>query len=235
MPIIRFGPWRPDAAALDAPITVDLENLRPGTNGFRPVNEPASATEAVPGTDDIVGAATSLDQDGAGRSFVGTSAKIYELASGGSWTDRTRSTGGDYSVPTGNRWRAAQFTNLDTAGELAIWTNGNDDPQKLDLTSGTNFEALGGSPGPHRYIGTFGSRVILAHKLGGTPRTNRLSFSAPQNPEIWDGTSLSGNQDITPGGPITGLMSGEVAHVFQRGRISRVINRPDDDALKNPD
>ena len=32
MPVIKFGPWRPDAAALDVPVTVNVQNVIPATN-----------------------------------------------------------------------------------------------------------------------------------------------------------------------------------------------------------
>lgn len=232
MPIIQFGPWRPDAAAVDIHVTVNIKNIAPQTHGFGPIGSPASATTAVPGTDDIVGASQALAQDGSGASFVGTLEKLWRLSATNDWDDVSRTAGGDYITPVGERWRFAQFINIDTVGDLIIGTNAVDVPQKYDLTSSTNFEALGGTPGEHRYISTFGQRVLLANKTGASPVANRLSFSAVQDPEVWDGTNLSGFQDITPGGPITGLTSGEVAYVFQRNRISRVINRPDDDTLK---
>jgi hypothetical protein len=49
------------------------------------------------------------------RIFAGTTTKIYENASGTTWTDRTRASGGDYGLAVDTRWRFAQFGDVTLA------------------------------------------------------------------------------------------------------------------------
>ena len=52
--------------------------------------------------------------DGTRRVFSGTSTKMYE-ANSGSWTDRTRAVGGDYTLGVDQRWSFAQFGDVTLA------------------------------------------------------------------------------------------------------------------------
>lgn len=55
------------------------------------------------------GAVVIRKLDASTRFFAGSATKLYENASGTTWTDRTRAVGGDYALSTDNRWRFAQF------------------------------------------------------------------------------------------------------------------------------
>lgn len=227
MTVQRFGPWRPDAAGLDVPLTAIIDNLVPVPSGFAPVGGLASGTGELPA--DPIGAAIGIAQNGAGVAFAGTAPKLYKLNTvTNAWDDVTRVTGGDYGTGSGERWRFVQFTNADTVGDLVITTNSVDPIQKFNLSGGTNFEDLGGNPPLARFIGRLGQFLLLGDLTGVSPKANRVQWCDVQNPESWaPGTgSLAGFQDLPQGGPVTGILSGDTAYIFQRDRITRQIFVP---------
>ena len=64
------------------------------------------------------GAAICRKLDDTTRFFAGTGTAIYEAVSG-SWTDRTRASGGAYSAGADVRWRFSQFGNVSLAVQKA--------------------------------------------------------------------------------------------------------------------
>jgi len=119
MPLIDFGPWRPDIEGVDRPILVNVINTVHTLGGFRPVGNLASNTEALP--DKCIGSASFLDETGSGITFAGTQAGLFRLAADRVWTDVTR-VAGPYTTGSGERWYYAQF------GTLGIATNFTDAP-----------------------------------------------------------------------------------------------------------
>jgi hypothetical protein len=112
-------------------------------------------------------------------------------------------------------WRFTQF------GTLAIAVNGVDNPQKFDLTSGTNFALLGGSPPVGTFIATVRDFLLMG-KIGTTPQ--RVQWSGINNAELWG--SIPANQadfqDLPDGGNVTGLVGGEYALIFQETSVRRM-------------
>ena len=132
-------------------------------------------------------------------SSAGTAQKVTYYAPG--------STGG---------YRFTQF------GNLAIAVDGVDAPQKFDLTSGTAFEALGGSPPVGTYIATVRDFVVMA-KIGSTPQ--RVQWSPFNNAEGTWGSVASTQadyQDMPDGGDITGIVGGEYGLIFQESSVRRM-------------
>jgi hypothetical protein len=241
--MVPFGPFRPDAETLNAPLCVSAKNCLPSGQGFRPLLGPV-VVESTSGDsvvtdagvlitqDDgqqitldvqalngrVFGAVTVLLEDGTNVSFAGTASKLYRLTSASSWGDVTRSAGGDYATPNSERWR------FDLFGDNLIATNFIDDVQKFDLTGGSNFEALGGTPPKARYIAIVREFVVLGC-LFGTQR--RVQWSSIGNSEEWTPGVNSGDyQDFPSGGPVRGLIGGEVGYVFQDEKITRMIFAP---------
>lgn len=215
---IPFGPWRPDSAAVNSRAMVNVRGVLPDSNGFRPFPQLAAVTDAL--NADPVGAAVPLSSTGAGVPFAGTAVALFKLqADGRTWEDVTRASGGAYSVPAGQRWRFTEFAGL------VIAANSDDAVQKFTLASSTDFEALGGSPPVGTYIAVVaGSFVVLANIVGAT---NRVDWSGLGNAEQWTpGTNSSGQQPLNFGGPIQGLVGGEVGYVFQRSQITRMLFAP---------
>jgi hypothetical protein len=121
-----------------------------------------------------------------------------------------------YAPGTEGTVRFTQF------GNLAIAVNGIDAPQKFNLSSSTNWEALGGSPP----IGTFIASVrefVFMGKIGSTPQ--RLQWSPFNNAEgTWGSVAATQAdfQDLPTGGNISGIVGGEYGVVFSETAIRRV-------------
>lgn len=103
--MIEWKGYAPDLANHVPGIFRDCENVIPTVKGFAGAPTPALSsllTAAVAAT--AQGAADLAQLDQTTRFFVGTTAKLYEAAAT-AWTDRTRASGGDYSVSAAVRWR----------------------------------------------------------------------------------------------------------------------------------
>lgn len=219
--MIPFGPWHPDGAGINTNVLRIARNCLPSVQGFRPLKSPVASSDAL--ASECFGAATVLQEDGGGASFAGTATGLFKLLNDSTWSDFTRTTGGDYATATGERWRFAVF------GDLLLATNFTDDVQKLNLVSGTAFEALGGSPPKARYVDLVRDFVVLG---GIYQNEKRLQWSSINDAEGWTaGTNQSDYQDFPAGGPIRGLIGGEVGYVFQSDAVTRMIYVPGSDFI----
>jgi hypothetical protein len=90
--------YAPDLPSTTPGVIITCTNMVPtlrGMKGAPNVQSPSGApTSALAAT--CQGAASLRKLDESVRLFAGTGTKLYE-ASGSSWTDRTRASGGDYS------------------------------------------------------------------------------------------------------------------------------------------
>ena len=187
-------------------------NVVPAEESYRPLNELAGVSSALASR--AQGAAWFRGTAGATKMFAGDASKLY-LLSGSTWNDVSRTSGGPYAPGGDNLWRFTQF------GTLAIAVNGVDAPQKFDLSVGTNWAALAGSPPVGTFITTVRDFVVMG-KIGSAPQ--RVQWSGFNNAETW-GTSLSTQadlQDLPDGGNVTGLVGGEVGLIFQETSIRRM-------------
>lgn len=213
--MIPYGPWRPDAAGINTPVCRSAVNVLPGVVGFKPLPSLDAASAALPDT--CIGAAVTLEADGEVHAFAGTAEGLYKLASGATWDDVTN-TGGAYATGAGERWRFAVY------GDLVLATTIAEPLQKFDVTSSTEFEDLGGSPPKARYVDVVRDFVLL-----GCIENNerRVQWSAINNAEGWTpGTASSDYQDMPSGGPVRGLIGGEVAYVWQASKVTRMTFVP---------
>ncbi len=212
MTIIPFAEWRPDMPALSQWAREAL-NVVSAEESYVPLNALQAASANALGAR-AQGAAWFRGTDGGVKMFAGDATKLY-LLSGTTWNDVSRTSGGAYALGGDGAWRFAQF------GSLAIAANGIDAPQKFDLSVGTRWAALGGSPP----IGTFITTVrdfVLMGKIGSMPQ--QIAWSGFNNAETW-GTSLSTQadiQDLPDGGNVTGLVGGEYGLIFQETSVHRM-------------
>jgi hypothetical protein len=148
----------------------------------------------------------------AGAFTIGVDTTAYTAYSSGGSAFKTLV----YAPGVEGFYRFTQF------GNLAIAVNGIDAPQKFNLSSSTNWEALGGSPP----IGTFITTVrdfVLMGKIGSTPQ--RIQWSPINNAEgTWGSVAATQAdlQDLPDGGNITGLVGGEYGVVFSETAIRRM-------------
>ena len=155
MPLIPFAEWRPDMPALSQ-WAREATNVVSAEESYVPLNALAGVSSALGAR--AQGAAWFRGTAGNVKMFAGDATKLY-LLSGTTWNDASRTSGGAYTLGGDGAWRFTQF------GTLAIAVNGIDAPQKFDLSVGTNWLALGGSPP----IGTFVTTVrdfVLMGKFG---------------------------------------------------------------------
>ena len=195
---VPFGAWKPDLAQHGHDGLVTCENAYPIANGYAPVG----AYEAVtPALADWTGGGAFIYKDGTSTLLAGADDGLYSY-SGSAWSS-------EYAVGAG-RWRFAQHR------DLVVGVHGGA-PVAYDLSAGTSG-ALGGTPPDAAYVVTCNDFTVLA---GDPAELTTVYWSGFGNPEIWDGTSQSGNLPLPDGGRITGLAGGEVLLVFQRQGIHR--------------
>jgi hypothetical protein len=209
--MIPFAEWRPDMPAL-GPWAREALNVVPAEESYRPFNGLQGVSSPLASR--AQGAAWFRGSAGATRMFVGDASKLYLLA-GSTWNDVSRTAGGPYAPGGDNLWRFTQF------GSLALAVNGVDAPQKFDLSLGTNWTALGGSPPVGTFITTVRDFVLMG-KIGSAPQ--RIQWSGFNNAEIWGvvAASQADLQELPDGGNVTGLVGGEYGLVFQETSVRRM-------------
>lgn len=238
--MIPWGPWHPDKEGVNVPVCTAAINCLPAVNGFKPLPSLAPVSDAIRGT--CLGGATVYDDDGDVYVFAGDETKLYNLGPDSRWDDVTRIASeallddsavqltddsgnlltvenpDDYSAGSGERWSFA------ASGALVIAVNIGDAPQKFLLGSSSAFAALGGTPPQARYIAVVRDFVVLGG-LDGDERT--IQWSGLANAEHWTpGSQSSDTQTFQNGGPVRGLLGGEVGYVFQAGAIKRMTYAP---------
>lgn len=215
---MKFGPWHPDLAGINVDAVTMARNCLPAANGFRPLKALAPATVALGTGVTCLGAAVVYDDDGDISTFAGDETKLYKLEPTATWEDVSRTSGGPYASGSGERWQFASSGGLVIAVTIGV------DPQKYLLNSSTDFAALGGTPPKARYIATVGEFVVLGG-LFGDERT--VHWCGLGNAEHWTpGTQSCDIQTFQNGGPVRGLVGGEVGYVFQAERVNRMTFVP---------
>lgn len=219
--MIPFGPFRPDAAALGTPVCRIARNCLPAVTGFRPLQGPVASSGALGGR--CFGAANVLLEDGSNVSFAGDGTKLYKLGNDGLWDDISRLSGGAYATPTGEQWR------FEIWGTKLVATNYVDDVQVFDLASGSNFAALAGSPPKGRYLCVIRDFLQIGSVSGNERRVHWCSIN---DIEEWTPGLNSGDyQDFPSGGPVRGMIGGEVGYVWLADKVFRQTFVPGSDTI----
>lgn len=215
MGIIPFGMFHPDAAQVNAPVVVEARNCIPGVTSFLPLQSAVSSTSALGSA--VRGAVSVLKDDGTVATFAGTETALYRLNASAGWDDVTRTVGGAYSVGTGEQWKFAAY------GNNLLASNVNAKLQTFDVTSSTNFADISAAP-KARYVDVIRDFVLVGAVFG---NEKRIQWSANGDSTSWTpSVSESDYQDIPNGGPVRGLLGGEVAYVFQASRVTRMTYVP---------
>jgi hypothetical protein len=217
-----FAPDR-SAYALDA--ARSILNALPVTDRWGPFPSLTEVSDALPSQ--VKGAISVRTNAGSWATFLGTAAKLYKLdvsASPYGFTDYTRLAGGDYGVPTTDRWSFAPV------GGRLLAANLTDDVQYLDVDSGSNFAALPGSPPKAKFVWTCSEFVMLGH-LANEP--NFLQWSAYGDSEAWTrGLGGAWKQELPDGGEVMGGFGNERGSIiFQRSKIRAAVFTADASAF----
>lgn len=216
--MIPFGQFRPDVAGINTPACRMALNCLPAAGGFKPLPALAASSGVLTASNACLGGAVVFEGDGTVHSFAGTSTDLCKLQADSTWADVSRLVGGAYSTGSGERWKFGTF------GSIVIATTISEPMQKYTLGSSTNFENLGGSPPRARYIDVVRDFVLVG---GIENNETRVQWSAINNAEGWTpGTNSSDYQDFASGGPVRGLVGGEVAYVFQAAKVTRMTFVP---------
>jgi hypothetical protein len=145
---------------------------------------------------------------------VGTSTKLYTLASGTTFTDRSR--GGGYS--DGSGWSFAQY------GIYTLAANKVDEIQVRDATGVAAFANLGGTP-PKAKILVIQSNIVLAFNINnGTDQPNAWASSDVGNHANWTtGEAQTATMILHRPGSITAAVAfGDEVIVFKKSSVYRM-------------
>lgn len=213
--LVPFGPWHPDAASINAKICIEARNVVPAVTGYLSLEQMLAATAALPSA--CRGAVSVLLDDGSVQTYAGTQTGLYKLSGLATWDDVTRISGGDYSVGAGEQWKWSLFgTNL-------VATNVVDGAQKIDVEGGTAFSALANAPAA-RYVDVIRDFLLLGAVFG---NEKRVQWSGNNNIEGWTaGVNESDYQDFPNGGPVRGVIGGEIGYVLQASKVTRMTYVP---------
>lgn len=216
--MILFPPFEPDRTPFSAGSSPNVVNCLPVADGWGPLQQFVYVSAALAA--EPKGAISIRTSGGTYKTFAFTTTKAYQLdTSDYTWDDVSRLAGGDYACPSTDQWSFAVF------GTYLIAVNLADDPQYIDIDSGTNFAALPGSPPRAKFVGTAGDFVILAHTA---TSPLQVRTSAIGNAGAWTvGLNLSGDQTLPDGEDISGLFSAETGClIFQRKKIRQLSIQP---------
>lgn len=215
--MLAFAPFAPDLAPTDTNASRVAKNVLPTASGYGPMPSlQAYSTQALAAR--AIGFTIARTTSGGWSIYAGTTTKLYRFASG-AWDDATRTSGGDYSVGTDELWSFAQF------GDYCYACAPSNALQRIAVTAGTDFAAVGGTPPNARNLAVVGDFLVLA-SLASDPKA--IHWSDINDPTNWS-TGLSDSQSFPDGGDVTGVAGGEVGYVLQEYAIRRMRFLPGSD------
>ena len=222
--MIPFGDWRPGQYGLDSGLAGEAIGVLPGARSYRPW--PGLATSSLATTTVPRGGALARTEDSVAVIFAPSATKIYKFAGvGSSWTDVTRTSGGDYALNTDEYWVADQF------GDYLVMVQRADFPQVIDITSGTEFALLSADANlpkakTCRVVGDF---LMLGDLASARSSVRWSSLNDITGSTAWTrGAKLSDQQDFPDGGIvqyISNLASGLILQQRAVRRFQRVGDR----------
>lgn len=171
---IPFGEWLPDLGVFNNPgSTVALNCLTEGDK-YKPFADLLENTDPLP--DECKGGYAYRDAIGNVTIFGATKEKLYRL-DGLSWTDITRTTGGDYTTSDDGFWHMVNF------GTLVIATNYNDDIQVFDMASSSEFEQLSSTAPRARWLMVLANFLVVGDVSDGDGAVGyRVTWSSINDP-----------------------------------------------------
>jgi len=209
--VISFPPFEPDRSLFNPVSSVNVVNCIPVADGWGPLPDLTVISTAL--ASECLGAIYGRTSAGAYRIFAGTTTKLYEYNSATlGWTDITRLVGGNYAVPTGDKWSFTVYGSNLFAHNIA------DDIQFININSGTNFAIAPGSPPKAKYSWVAGEYFCLGN-IANFP--NRIQTSGIGDASWWTvGQKGCDFQDFPDGEEVVGGRgSQQGAVIFQRKAI----------------
>lgn len=222
---LPYGPWRPDPYIIGSQFSSEAKNVLPSSMGWKPFPSIAEISDALGAA--CRGAFVARSSTGSAILFAATVANLYKFDGTSAWTDVTRSSGGDYSLGTDEYWSFDQQDNILYATQAA------DVVQYINVDSGTNFAALGGSPPQARYVKAVGDFLFLldlASAQGSVASSGRiqLAWSGIRDFDHWTYRQKSSDfATLFSGGHIMGMSSPIAGLVFQEKAVNRIVRTGD--------
>lgn len=208
--MIEFGPWTPDLPMVRAPHLRTASGCVPTVESYGPFKGQIEATSAL--ANRCRGAYFATDIARQPHVYAGDTSKLYQLVSS-TWTDISR-VGGYGPISENARWSWTTF------GDRLICTNDVDEIQYIDMSTGTAFDDLPGSPPIAEFVTSFSEFVVI----GATATSHMtIKWSGFSDSEEWTpGTNQSDEQEFADGGRITGFGALDVLYIFQERAIRRM-------------
>jgi len=183
------------------------ENVFPAPNGYRPVPNFVSVSDALPAS--FRGGASFVSGNGTAFLLAGTANGLARLSSG-AWVDLLVA----LSIP--GRWRFEQF------GDFVVAVNAVT-TYEVDLAAST-ASAISGAPSAVD-VAVVGDHVVIAQPNG---NLLRVAWSGFNDHTSWVfGTDQSGEQTMLEGGEVMGIVGGEYGVILQRERLVRMTRTGD--------
>lgn len=197
-PLQKFGEWTPDKVAFESGGATVATNVVAVGEDYAPVKDLVSATSGLAAA--CRGAISVKASDGVPYTFAGTDAKLY-LRNGTGWTDVTRTSGGDYTGTSDNRWVFCQY------GDYVLATNGVDAPQYYLIGTSTDFAGVSGAP-VCRFLSVINNFVVAS---GLTSDKSMIEWSALDNPLDWtaSASTQSDSQQFYEVGGVSAVTGGQ--------------------------
>jgi len=189
-----FGEFSPDVSDLNTDTLDVARNVYPGINSYTPApSMVVHSTDALPlpcrGLWYVQTAAGDWD------TYAATAAKLYKYEPDtGTFTDVTRTVGGDYTLPADDFWDGVQYGN-----RLIVCNIGNE-PQYIDINGGTEFADLPNAP-IARFVTVMDDHVVFSSLLS-NPRS--IAWSAINDSEDYT-SGTAGGQEFSDAGDVMGL------------------------------
>jgi len=217
MPVIPFGPHRPDISDLNGEHTQFINNVLPRTDGYGPAKSLDAFSGALVAA--CRGAFYARKTDGTIVVFAATASRLYVMNNSTlAWTDVSKGGVAYSTLPNTDNWQFAQF------GNNVVAVQANVTPQVFDISVSSAFADLGGSPPTSRYI-TVGGRFLVMSGLISNP--NRVHWSGLDAITTWTaGTSFSNFVDFPDGGVVRGVAGGEFGLILQESATRRMVYVP---------
>jgi hypothetical protein len=222
MPTLPFGEYRPDNNDLDAAITRAVNNVIPRADGYGPFQGHEAFTDTLPAA--CRGYFYARNSDNTITIFAGTSTELYKMSNTDfTWTNVSVGGGPYAALAADANWQFAQFNEFVFAVHAAV------DPQVWNLTSSTDFAALGGTPPKAAYVSIVNRFVVLT---GLAANAYRVQWSGLNETDNWtSGTNSSDYQDLPDGGIVRPVLGGEFGIILQDQSIRRMTFSPGSETI----
>ena len=213
MPLIPFGEWLPDVAALGSPGALRAANCFPGPTGYKPAKSLQVTTNALAAR--ARGAISAKDKAGTAYQFAGAASKLYQLVDQ-TWTDVSKS--GGYAAGTEEIWDFVRWKNK------IIATDYTDAIQQIEMAAAlfsdltTDFKA--------RRLAVVRDFVVAGNTNDATDGAvpNRVRWSAFNDDTDWtvSAATQSDYQDLHSGGGVQRILGGEYGVVLSDRSVRRM-------------